>query len=439
MTDVANESKTISRLERRLARVKEENRILESMIEDKTRSLYLAQEELLASKLHLESVLDSMEAAVIITDLAGRVTSVGGGATGLTGQGEEALIGRSVWDLISLAPADLGPDPIDSLWQSHWETELTMPAPPVPVLLTASRLRVADEDSAGLVCIATDITERRHLEVELRHAQRLESIGQLAAGVAHEINTPVQFIGDSVSFLGDVLDDLMRLADSHRALREAVSGETKFDELLQELQETEDEIDIEFVKAETPQAVTRTMDGIGRVASIISAMKQFSHPGGDDLAPANVNEIIENTLTVSRSEYKYVAEVHTDLAAVNEVACDRGDLGQVFINLVVNAAHAIADRVAGTDARGSITITTCDQDDGVLIRFSDTGGGIPLEVQPFVFDPFYTTKEPGKGTGQGLSIARNVVVNKHHGHLSFTVEEDLGTTFDVWLPLGSAE
>lgn len=111
----------------------------------------------------------------------------------------------------------------------------------------------------------------------------------------------------------------------------------------------------------------------------------------------------------------------------------------MFINLVVNAAHAIAERVAGTDERGSITITTCDQEDGVLIRFADTGGGIPVDVQPFVFDPFYTTKEPGKGTGQGLSIARNVVVNKHRGRLSFTVEEDHGTTFEVWLPLGTAQ
>ncbi|MFT7599235.1 MAG: two-component system NtrC family sensor kinase [Acidimicrobiales bacterium] len=380
-----------------------------------------------------------MEAAIIITDRSGVITSVGGGATRLTGQNEEFLIGLSVFDVIGLEPDDLGSDPVDGLCQSEWETELTTPSPPVPVFLTVSPLRLDEGDSAGLVCSATDITQRRSLEVELRHAQRLESIGQLAAGVAHEINTPVQFVGDSVSFLGDVLQDLLGLVDDHRPLRAAVSGDERFDELARELQEKEDEIDVEFVRLETPQAVTRTLDGIGRVAAIISALKQFSHPGGDTMAPATINEIIENTLTVSRSEYRCVAEVHTELAAVNEVFADSGDLGQVFINLVVNAAHAIADVTVETDSLGSITVTSHDHEGGVLVRVADTGGGIPLHVQPFIFDPFYTTKEPGRGTGQGLSIARNVVVNRHNGRLSFTVQENIGTTFDMWLPLRGFE
>ena len=203
---------------------------------------------------------------------------------------------------------------------------------------------------------------------------------------------------------------------------------------MKQLDEQADEVDLPFVQEEAPKALTRTVEGLQRVATIVRALKQFSHPGNDDMAPADLNQIVENTLTVAKNEYKYVAEIDVELGDIGDVVCHPGDLGQVLINLVVNAAHAIADRVGSDGTMGRIGLTTSVEDNGVVVEVSDTGGGIPPEIQSRVFEPFFTTKEPGKGSGQGLALAHNVIVNKHRGQLSFDVEDGVGTTFRIWLP-----
>ena len=414
----------LARIERRLARAAEENAILERMIEDKTRSLYLAQGELEQSKVFLENVLRSMHTAVLITDPGGAITSVGGTTSSLVGVDESTLVGQPLSTVLRLDRPD-----------TTGEGELLAgDGATVPVIVTTSELTDEHDTTVGTVYVATDISERKRLEVELRHAQRLESIGQLAAGVAHEINTPIQFVSDSVRFLSEVLDDLMALQASYQRLRDAAAGFESCVEIVEELDEQADEIDLEFVRDETPKAVDRTLDGLNRVATIVKALKRFSHPGDNDLAPADLNEIIDNTLTVAKNEYKYVAEVEVEAGDLRDVVCNPGDLGQVFLNLVVNAAQAIADRVEADGSMGTISIRTVGDDHGVTVAIGDTGGGIPAEVQERVFEPFFTTKEPGKGTGQGLALAHNVIVNKHGGRLSFEVEAGVGTTFLVWLP-----
>ncbi len=414
----------VRRLERKLSRAQRENQILETMIEEKTRSLYLAQAEMQKGKLFLENVLQSMQAALLITDHAGSITLAGGATSAWTGRDHTELVGHPISMVL---PANRS-DSVD-------EQELVGEGgTAIPVLVTRSNLTDDRGTVTGTVWVATDISDRKRLEVELRHAQRLESIGQLAAGVAHELNTPIQFVGDSVRFLGDVMQDLMELLESHGDLRQLATGVDGGADIVQRLDEQADEIDLEFLQDEAPKALTRTLDGLDRVATIVKALKQFAHPGTDDMAPADLNEIVLNTLTVAKSEYKYVAEVEFEAGDLADVVCNRGDLGQVLINLVVNAAQAIADHVEGTGRMGKISIRTVSDDSGAAVEIADTGGGIPPEIRDRVFEPFFTTKEIGKGSGQGLALAHNLIVNKHQGRLWFDVEDGNGTTFHVWLP-----
>ncbi len=429
--------KTVRRLERKLDRAAAENGELERLIEDKTRSLYLAQEELRGSKLHLEHILASMHSGLMITDSQGCVSSIGGRTQELTGWGEADLVGRPIAQLLTLEPAPTDVDSINELAAEAHEGFLASEnETPIPVLVAVSTLESESGDIVGAVFASTDISERKRLELELRHAQRLESIGELAAGVAHEINTPIQYVSDGVRFIGEAIDDLLGLTETYRPLIEAAATVEAAAEPLAAVAATEAEIELPFLADELPQAITRTLDGVSRVATIVQALKQFSHPGSEELAPVDLNAIIDNTLVVARNEYKYVAEIDLQLGDIPDVLADAGDIGQVVLNLVVNAGHAIADRMAerGETGMGTITITTRSDDEAVIIDIADTGGGIPAEIRERVFEPFFTTKEPGKGTGQGLAIAHNQVVKKHGGRIDFDVEEGVGTTFHIWLP-----
>ena len=400
------------------------------MIEETTRDLYLAQQETRNQKAFLESVLASLFSTVLVVDGDDRIIEVGGTAEQLSGRSREVLTTMRWRDVLTVGrEGDLEP-------RHQIEGEL-LPAdgPPIPVLINVSALADDDQRQIGLVLLVTDLRERRELEMELRQAHRLESIGQLAAGVAHEINTPIQFVGDSAQFLGEVFTDVMGLVDRYEPLRAVVGDGDDARPLVDAITGCEEDIDLPFIRDEGPKAVARTLDGIDRIASIVRALKEFSHPGGDEMAPVRINDLIDNTLNVARSEYKYVAEVRTDLADVPEVVCHRGDIGQVFINLVVNAAQAIAAHHRADGAPGSIRITTRPDGEGVLVEIADNGGGIPVDIRHRVFEPFFTTKDVGHGTGQGLAIAHNVVVAKHHGRLTFDVDDGLGTTFRVWLPL----
>lgn len=429
---------TVRRLEKRLERARAENAELERLIEDRTRSLYLAQEELRTSKQHLEDVLASMHSAVLITDHRGRICSVGGRTAELTGRSAAELVDQPIASVLHLAILPGDAVAIEQLVGETHEGELIRTdAERVPVLAAASAL--SDETGAitGAVFAATDISERRRLELELRHAQRLESIGELAAGVAHEINTPIQYVSDGVRFVGEALGDLLELTTAYQPLVELSAEVEGAAGAVAAVTATEDEIELPFLRDELPRAVTRTLDGVERVATIVQALKQFSHPGSDELAPVDLNTIITNTLTVARNEYKYVAEIELELGDIPTVEGDAGDLGQAFLNLIVNASHAIAEmqEQAGDGAGlGRITITTRADEDAVIVDVADTGGGIPTEVRDRVFEPFFTTKEAGRGTGQGLAITRNQVVKKHGGRIEFEVDDGVGTTFHIWLP-----
>jgi signal transduction histidine kinase len=284
-----------------------------------------------------------------------------------------------------------------------------------------------------------DVTDQRRLENDLAQAQKLESVGRLAAGVAHEINTPVQFVSDSVSFVREAMDDLSEIVDKYRELRSATQKSEQagadIAAAAKAAEEAEDDVDLDYILENAPVALDRARDGLGRVAAIVRSMKEFAHPDRKEMAQSDLNQAIQSTLVIASNEYKYVAEVETQLGEVPLVNCYAGEINQVVLNLIVNAAHTIGDVVKGTDKKGKIRVATRVLDDQVEISIGDTGKGIPVEARARIFDPFFTTKEVGKGTGQGLAIARNVVVDKHGGTLHFETEIGVGTTFFIRLPI----
>ncbi|TAJ16789.1 MAG: PAS domain-containing sensor histidine kinase [Planctomycetota bacterium] len=283
-----------------------------------------------------------------------------------------------------------------------------------------------------------DITERRRIEFELQQAQKLESVGRLASGVAHEINTPVQFVSDSVHFLRDAAQDLFGLLEKQRALSQAVAEGRAADELAEVARAValaEQAADVEYLVDNVPKAFERSLDGLDRVATIVRSMKAFAHPDQSEMTLVDINKAIESTLVIARNEYKYVADVRTEFGDIPLVTCHGGDINQAVLNIVVNAAHAIGDVVQGTDCRGLIRVLTRCDGECVEIAISDTGAGIPEDVRARIFDPFFTTKPLGKGTGQGLAIARSVVVDKHKGEIRVDTEAGKGTTFTLRVPV----
>jgi signal transduction histidine kinase len=268
-------------------------------------------------------------------------------------------------------------------------------------------------------------------------SEKLAAVGQLAAGIAHEINTPVQFVGDSVQFVRGAMADLARLLERHRALRDLVAQDQPVPpELLEQISELEEEIEVDFLSTEVPRALDRSVEGVRRVAEIVQAVKAFGRAETREKILADVNQLLTTTAVVARPEYRHIADLKTELGQLPQLLCHPGDLNQVFLNLVVNAAHAIADLQKRNPARGTITVRSSLVDGHVLVGVSDTGCGIPAAIGDKIFDPFFTTKDVGKGTGLGLSIARTLVVDKHGGSLTYETEADKGTTFWVRLPLG---
>jgi two-component system, NtrC family, sensor kinase len=299
---------------------------------------------------------------------------------------------------------------------------------------------VQDESGKNYAGIAfyDDITESTAMEKELRQAQKLEAVGQLAAGIAHEINTPVQYIGDNLSFLQESYDDIAKVLQTYERLwQKLVENGSVSKEMQQEIEQEIENADLEYLFEEVPNSFKQSLGGVQKVNKIVRAMKDFSHPGNEEKTLNDINTILENTITVCRNEWKYVAEMKPDLDPdLQPLLCYGNEIGQVFLNIIVNGAHAINDFTeGGRNGLGTISVATKQLKDAVQIRISDTGGGIPEEIQERVFETFFTTKERGKGTGQGLAIARRVVTDMHHGKIFFEAKENHGTTFIIELPV----
>ncbi len=286
----------------------------------------------------------------------------------------------------------------------------------------------------AILIMAQDVTERNRLELELQHAQRMEAVGQLAAGIAHEINTPIQFVGDNLRFMRDAFRDREGVMAKYMRLHQAVLGGEDVRGVLEELQTKIDQADMDYLASEVPDAIEQSLGGVDRVATIVRAMKAFAHPGQKEKAAADLNKALQDALIVARNEVKYVADIVTDYGDLPPVVCHLADLNQVFLNLLVNAAHAIGEVTRKSGGKGQIGVKTRRDGDQVVVSISDTGCGIPEAIRQRIFDPFFTTKEVGRGTGQGLSLARSIV-EKHAGRIAFEPNMPQGTVFSVYLPI----
>jgi two-component system, NtrC family, sensor kinase len=387
----------------------------------------------------LSAAVEQSSASIVITDVEGYITYTNRKFTELTGYTPDEARGRNPRFLNSgYSPAEM----YRALWSTirsggewrgefrnrkksgelYWESAVIS-----PILDTKGNI-------SSFLAVKEDITEKRALENELRQAQKLEGIGQLAAGIAHEINTPTQFVTDNLTFLQDSWTGTLELLDACRqTVRELAPADAAA-----RLDEAETRCDFAFLREEVPRAIEQSLEGARRVASIVRAMKEFSHPDHAEKTSVDLNQGIASTITIARNEWKYVAEVETDFdVELPQVTCYPGDINLVVLNLLVNAAQAIRDKV-GSEGGGQIVVRTRRRDETVEIAVSDTGIGIPAEIQSRIFEPFFTTREVGSGSGQGLALAHSVVVRKHGGKIWFATEAGRGTTFVVQIPIHPA-
>ncbi len=400
--------------------------------------------ELQTAHAETELFLRSIPSILVGVDSQGRITHWNRTATSIFGIEDSNVVGRMIEDC-GIRWLHPGIKAEIARWlatESSYRSEnLAYEREGKTRFLGLNVLRVPAKcgEQTGFIITGADVTERMVLELQLRQAQKLEGIGQLAAGIAHEINTPTQFVGDNIRFLKDSwgpVAEFMTFCGTMQA--ESAPGSVS-SERLQQFCELHKKCDLEYLSEHIPKAIDLSLEGVKRIAKIVKGFKEFSHPGSEEKQAINLNQAIETTISVARHEWKYCAELVTAFDAdLPLVPCLVGEFNQVILNLIVNSAHAISNAAEKNgNGKGTITISTRQEGDWARIAVADTGAGIPTEIRARVFEPFFTTKEVGKGTGQGLALAHAAIVKRHQGQLWFESELGQGTTFFIRLPLGT--
>jgi PAS domain S-box-containing protein len=401
----------------------------------------------------LHALLETLPDSVYFKDLQSRFVRVSRALAAKSGLGDPArIIGLTDFDRYAIEPAQksfndeqriirTGETVVDQEEQETWpDGRVTW------VSTTKLPLRLIDGRIVGTFGISRDITTRKQVEqqtqelqVQLQLAQKLESIGRLAAGIAHEINTPTQYITDNVHFLVGAFASIQKVLDAARRLVPAGTDEPPPPGVQSDFLATAREEELDYLLTETPKTLQQSLEGLRRIARIVSSLKEFAHPHGAQTSLAELERMIGTAVNVSRHEWKYVAHIVTEFdPTVPPVPCVADEFNQVILNLIINASHAIEAKLKQTNesgARGTITIRTRRDDTHAIVEVEDTGVGIPEEIRDRIFDPFFTTKDVGKGTGQGLAIVQSVIVKHHQGSVDFTSTPGQGSTFRLRLPL----
>lgn len=403
-------------------------------ITDKEVALLTVQD----TKEFLNSILDGIDAAIIVIDpLKNYIVDINKRAEAILHMSSEEVLEIKGTHFLSSKyfkkSKSLVPRSDDS--QNFEELLLKGPSGTLTPIIR-NMVTTSWRGRKHYVVIIFDITDRKNLERQLNHAQKMESIGSLAAGIAHEINTPMQYIGDNLGFIKDSMEAYTQLLQAFEELSKECQELSSNKEALENIESLKEDLDIDFLLEEAPLALDQALDGVARVTKIVKAMKKFSHPGEEDMAQFDINDIIQNTTIVAKNEWKYFCDLEEDLEEnLPLVYCNGNDISQVILNMVVNASHAIEDIVKESNEKGKITIRTKSFEKYIHIYIADTGSGIDPENYENIFNPFFTTKEVGKGTGQGLSMAYSIITEKHKGALTFTSEKGKGTEFTIELPL----
>lgn len=390
----------------------------------------------------LSAAIEQATEFILVTDLSGTILYCNATVQRLTGYSREETLG-TVSPLLIVNEADRGV--VSEIWSTlnsgkAWKGRVANARKDGTFFhseTTISPIRDASAKVCNYAIVSFDVTKEARLEAQLLHAQKMEAIGELASGIAHEINTPTQYIGDNIRFFQDSFGSINALLELYRQMHAAVIKDEPTDAIVQEISAFIEEIDLDYLKDEVPIAIAQSLEGNSLVAEIVRAMKEFGHPGCEEKTAIDVNQAIRNTIAVARNEWKYVAEVVTDFDRnMPEVPCLPGTFNQVILNILVNAAHAIASAAdENSGEKGTITIATRATAEWAEVRIQDTGPGIPDSIRTRIFDPFFTTKPPGKGTGQGLAMVHTAIVDKHNGQIDIETEVGVGTTFILRFPL----
>ena len=401
------------------------------------------KEALAYEKEELSVTIGSLAEAIITTDLNGKIKLVNNAVENIFNVRESMMIGEQIFKFFWNS-TDNGLERLKTFYQRlklggiHYKDEqftISFSQKKRKIIkVSTSSLQLQNRKIKGVVFVIRDITQQLEIENQLALSQKMESIGQLAAGIAHEINTPMQYIGDNTTFLNDSFTELLEFME---AIVKAKTDSLSSDEFKSKISDLIEGLDLEFLKEEIPESINQSQLGIERVRTLVLAMKDFAHPGQKQKTLSDINKGIEVTSTISKNEWKYIAslelELKSDLPLVPVVL---DEINQVILNIIVNGSHAIEERkINEPDLDGTIKISTRPLNKYVEIIIKDNGTGIPQEKVERIFDPFYTTKEVGKGTGQGLAIAHNIIVNKHNGKITVNSVEGKGTTFIIQLPL----
>jgi len=429
------------RLLKRLEREKRARLEAERLLEEKSLSLYLANQEMEVAHRSqqritedLNAILEKIPRGIILTDAEGTILKVNKHGEKLFDVSAEQAAGinlKSYLSLDDLADPKLNEPLVDAGDLRITGTRADKSSFPVELAFTT----VGEEPDIRVLWMVRDITlrlaaetEQRRLEQDLKQAQKLESLGTLAGGIAHELNTPIQFVTDNMNFLSETVTNLLSAIDGYEKRLDLTSNDS-----------IRKEFDIDYLAEEAPQAISQSLDGLKRITDIVLAVKKFSYPTSSGKTENDLNDVIRTTATVSKNQWKYVASLDLDLDEdIPSLSSNAGELNQVFLNLIVNAAHAIEDR-ADKATPGQIKIQTKYTASAIECRVSDNGSGMTKDIIEKVFNPFFTTKDPGRGTGQGLSIVHSIVTLSHSGDIIVESKVGQGTAFVLTFPVLSAE